>query len=256
MTADWEKIGRLIGEGRRIVAFTGAGISTESGIPDYRSKGGIWDRFRPVFFDEFLASEEKRQEYWALKAELYERFGQAVPNDGHRAIAELERMGKLKGVITQNIDGLHQRAGNTPEKVLELHGSVREIICLSCQCLQDWEPVFARVKAGEKSPKCHECGGHLKPNTVSFGQALDPGVLAAARGWVHDCDLLLAVGSTLAVEPAASLPFFAKQNGAKLVIVTLSETPLDDSADVCCSAGAGETLRRAVEYCKSGGMIK
>ncbi|MCK5580027.1 MAG: NAD-dependent deacylase [Candidatus Omnitrophica bacterium] len=229
-----------------IVVFTGAGISTESGISDYRSKGGIWERFVPVTIQEFLASEEKRKIYWQRKLELFETFGDAKPNQGHYMIVRLEKMGKLKGIITQNIDGLHQLAGSCGDKILEIHGSNRETICLSCGDLRPWEDVYKRLKSGEEVPLCLKCKGFLKPNTISFGQALDQDVLRESMEWASQCDLMLAIGSTLVVEPAASLPRIAKQNGAKLVIITLSETPLDAIADLKISAGIGETLSAAL----------
>ncbi len=227
----------------RIVVFTGAGISTESGISDYRSKGGLWDRFQPVTIQEFLADPEKRREYWRRKRELYGQMREAKPNAGHLAIARLEKRGKLLGVITQNIDGLHQQAGNT--RVLELHGTNREVICLSCRETQPFEPVFERLISGEEVPVCGRCGGLLKPNTISFGQALDPRVLDEAEEWASRCDLMIAVGSTLVVEPAASIPRMAKSHGARLVIVNRDPTPLDPLADLVLHGEAGALLDRA-----------
>ena len=243
---DIEKLARLIERSSKIVAFTGAGISTESGVPDYRSKGGLWDRFRPVTIQEFLESEEKRAEYWAYKFGFIEELKDAKPNEGHKAIVALEKMDRLQGVVTQNIDRLHQAAGISPDKVLELHGNSLETVCLECHEVRPWEEVHERLKKGEKAPLCLTCGGLLKPNTISFGQNLDPDVLAKAYRWVKNCDLLLAVGSTLIVEPAASLPVTAKQYGAKLVIITLSSTPLDDFADLKIEAKIGVTLSSAV----------
>ena len=223
--------------------MTGAGISTESGIADYRSKGGLWDRFQPVTIQEFLASEEKRREYWQQKMELYESLETCRPNHGHQAIVNLDRMGKLQGVVTQNIDGLHQMAGLSQEKILEIHGTNRETLCLSCGDITSWQEVFLRLKKGEPAPRCLRCGGLLKPNTISFGQSLNPDVLQTAVAWSRQCDVFWAIGSTLVVEPAASLPRIAKQNGAKLVILTLSETPLDSMADVKILGRIGETMQ-------------
>ena len=237
----------FIHDASQILVFTGAGISTESGISDYRSKGGLWDRFKPVTFQEFLSSSQKRQEYWQTRLELYESLPRASPNPGHKMIVELERQGKLKGIITQNIDGLHQLAGSRPEKILELHGSLREIICLNCNDVQAWQPVYERLKTGETAPLCLGCGGLLKPNTISFGQALKPHVLTQAIEWAKTCDLLLVLGSTLVVEPAASIPKIAHSHGAKLVIVTLSETPLDEIAAVKITAPIGSTLTQALK---------
>ena len=178
--------------------------------------------------------------------ELYESLKEAQPNAGHKAIVELERLGRLKGIITQNIDGLHQMAGSSPEKILELHGNNRETICLSCRDLNPWQEVYGRLKKGEQAPVCLKCGGLLKPNTISFGQSLDSDVLNRAFQWSQDCDLLLAIGSTLAVEPAASIPRLAKQKGARLVIITLSDTPLDQMADLKIKSGAGQCLQEAI----------
>ena len=241
------KLAKFIFQSQKIVVFTGAGISTESGISDYRSKGGIWDRFQPVTIQEFLASEEKRIEYWKTKSELYESFLTAKPNKGHFSIAKIQQVGKLRGLITQNIDGLHQMAGVDQDKTCELHGTNRETICLSCSALTSWQETFQRLKAGEKAPRCLACNGLLKPNTISFGQTLDPVVLQRSVEWSRDCDFLLALGSTLIVEPAASLPRLAKRAGAKLVIITLSPTPLDDLADVSLKAPIGETMGNALE---------
>lgn len=237
MQEEIEKLADYLRKCEKIVVFTGAGISTESGIPDYRNKGGLWDRFQPVTYQEFLSSEEKRKEYWLHKKELMEKLLTAQPNPGHLFVAELEKKHKkLLGVITQNIDGLHQIAGNSREKVLELHGTNRTIRCLSCEKSVSFEKILKRIQAGEESPNCIHCEGILKPDTISFGQSLNPEILSKSFSWARDCDLCLCLGSTLIVEPAASIPLAAKQSGAKLVIVNLSLTPLDSIADlVVCS---------------------
>lgn len=241
-----ENFSQLIKESNYIVIFTGAGISTESGISDYRSKGGLWKKFQPVTIQEFLASKEKRKEYWLSKRDLYDSLGDAQPNEGHLAISRLEIQGKLHGLITQNIDGLHELAGNSSEKIVNLHGTNRQTICLSCKEITPWQHVYKRLKGGEESPLCKTCGGLLKPNTISFGQNLDSNALNKAVKWSQECDLMVALGSTLVVEPAASLPRIAKQNGAKLVIVTLSETPLDDLADIKVEASVGEIMKQVI----------
>lgn len=243
-TKEIQKLRSLIEEGLKIVVFTGAGISTESGISDYRSKGGIWDRFQPITIQEFLADEGKRREYWRRKKEMYAAMRNAQPNIGHLAIARLERSGKLMGVITQNIDGLHQKAGN--QKILELHGTNREVLCLQCHKIDPFEPVYQRLLAGEEIPLCQACGGLLKPNTISFGQELDPAVLEQAVAWMRSADLVLAVGSTLIVEPAASLPRLAQRSGAKLVILNRDPTPLDSVATLVIQETAGPVLQAAV----------
>lgn len=243
---DTDRLSRFLSQAERIAVFTGAGISTESGIPDYRSKGGLWDRFRPVTFQEFLASEAKREEYWAYKLDFMERVMRSFPNPAHEALVKIEKKGKLKGIVTQNIDGLHQKAGTSREKIVELHGTNWETICLDCGDLRPWDEAHEKLKRGEKIPLCKICRGLLKPNTISFGQPLDMTVYGRAKRWMEDCDLILAIGSTLIVEPAASLPLYARQCGAKLVIITLSATPLDEMAEMKVSVPAGEILSKAM----------
>ncbi|MDP3921015.1 MAG: NAD-dependent deacylase [Candidatus Omnitrophota bacterium] len=235
----------LIAASDQIVIFTGAGMSTESGVSDYRSQGGLWQRYQPVTIREFLTDEEKRREYWLRKKEMYTEMRRAKPNIGHTAIAKLEQKGKLLGVITQNIDGLHQMAGN--KHILEIHGTNREAICLDCNCVIPFDPVFARLAGGEDIPLCKDCGGLLKPNTISFGQALDPDVIDKAFDWARRSDLFLAVGSTLIVEPAASIPRAAKSAGKPLVIVNRDPTPLDGMADLVISATIGPLLDTVVK---------
>ncbi len=237
----------FIRQSHKIIVFTGAGISTESGISDYRSKGGLWDRFQPVTIQEFVKSQEKRKEYWRTKLELYASLEHAKPNAGHLSIAQLDKLSKLKGVITQNIDGLHQMAGLNKQMIVELHGTNRETICLLCNDITSWQEVYKRLLNKEEAPLCQKCGGLLKPNTISFGQALDPAVLNQAVRWSQSCDLILSLGSTLVVEPAASLPRIAKANGAKLAIVTLSETPLDGLADLKIEAAIAMTMLETME---------
>ncbi len=239
------RLAEVIRAAERLVVFTGAGISTESGLSDYRSKGGLWDRFRPVYFQEFLSSESAREEYWARKKEFYGELKKARPNAAHLAVARLAKRKSFLGVITQNIDGLHQEAGVPSEKILELHGNNRRTLCLSCGAEEGWEATHDRLLKGEKAPRCRVCNGLQKPATVSFGESLDAAVLQKAYAWSRGCDLMLCVGSTLVVEPAASLPRLAKESGAKLVIVNMSETPLDGAADLVIRARAGEALAAA-----------
>ncbi len=241
------QLAEMISKADDVVVFTGAGISTESGISDYRSKGGRWERFTPVTIQQFMESHEKRKEYWRMKHDLLESLRDAKPNDGHRAIAALERIGKLKGLITQNIDGLHQAAGNTREKTIEIHGSNLQTVCLSCADLQPWQEVYKELKDGVEVPLCEKCRGFLKPNTISFGQSLDQVLLQKAFDWAADCDLFLAIGSTLLVEPAASIPKSAKSYGATLCIVTLSETPLDSFADLKIAEPTGPVFKGVIE---------
>lgn len=227
---------------RRIVVFTGAGISTESGIRDYRSQGGIWQRFQPVTIQEFLSDDGKRRLYWQRKLALYEENKDARPNAGHQAVVKLEERGQLLAVITQNIDGLHRMAGTSPEKLLEIHGTNLEVICLSCGVVHPWRHAYERLVKGEDAPACNDCGGWLKPNTISFGQNLNPDILSTSFRHAADCDLMIVLGSSLVVEPAASIPRAAKEHGAKLVIITQSETPLDHLADLKITAPIGKTL--------------
>jgi NAD-dependent deacetylase len=233
-----QQLSEMIKTSSKIVAFSGAGVSTESGISDYRSQGGLWERYQPVTIQEFVSSEEKRREYWLRKKEMYAQILLAKPNPAHLALAALEKEGKLLGVITQNIDGLHRDAGN--KNVLEIHGTNREVICLDCKQIGPFDPVYERLLQGEEIPLCQSCEGLLKPNTISFGQALDFEVLDLAVEWSRKCDLMLALGSTLIVEPAASIPRMAKQARAKLAIINREPTPLDAIADLVVTGSVGE----------------
>lgn len=226
----------LIERHQKILCFTGAGISTESGIRDYRSQGGLWKEYRPVTLQEFLDSEDMRIEYWRRKKETFPSMQKAKPNSGHFAIAELEKQGKLLGLVTQNIDGLHAKAGNT--KIIEIHGTNMETICLNCGMIESSAKVFPRLEK-EAAPRCLKCGGFLKPNTISFGQDLRAADLQQAFQWAKQCDLLLCIGSSLVVEPAASIPVRAKQYGATLVILNSESTPLDRFADLVIHAQIG-----------------
>lgn len=219
----------LIGGSRRILAFTGAGVSTPSGIPDFRSPGGVWSRFQPVTIQEFVSSDEGRRRYWEMRRLMWPDFVRARPNVVHGALARLEADGRLLGVVTQNIDGLHQMGGC--RKVVELHGTNRRVTCLSCQREEDMASVQAAL-AKDQVPCCASCGGWLKAATISFGQALKPDVLREAFALAASCDLLLALGSSLVVYPAAALPEAARSAGAKLILVNRDETPLDHLAQV------------------------
>ena len=227
------------------VAFTGAGISTESGIPDFRSPGGIWSQSQPVYFEEFLVDAAARYEYWRQKAVAHRDFFDSAPNLGHQILAAWEQDRNLRGVITQNIDGLHQLSGS--EQVLELHGTARFISCLDCEARFDASPLVAQFLADDAVPACQRCGGLLKHATISFGQSLDPQVLQTATDWTRAADLYFAIGSSLVVQPAATLPQFAKQAGSKLIIINREATPLDDLADIVIHDSIGETLRRINE---------
>ena len=240
-----QQIARYLSESRRVVAFTGAGISTESGVADFRSPGGVWSKYQPVMFQDFLASAEARRQYWRMKKEGYWEMRRARPNAGHRALARLEAAGKLVAVITQNIDGLHQDAGS--RRVVELHGTSRSVVCLQCAARFDPDAIQAQLESGEEIPLCDRCGGPVKPATVSFGQVLPEEVLSEAFQLATSADLMLAIGSSLVVEPAASLPLQAKRNGARLVILNKTETPLDPIADVVLCEPIGESLAAVVK---------
>lgn len=233
-------VASLLRESRCAIAFTGAGISTESGIPDFRSPGGLWARNPPVPYDEFVRSREARVRFWRQRREVYRDLLAARPNSGHIALARLEQLGRLKAVVTQNIDGLHQEAGS--RSVIEIHGTARIIACIRCR--KEWDPevVTAWVDAGNDAPNCDECGAPLKSRTISFGQAMPVEEMRAAGELSRHADLYLAIGSSLVVEPAASLPRLAKDYGAKLVIVNNEPTPLDWKADVVIRAPIGPTL--------------
>lgn len=228
-------------ESSAATAFTGAGISTESGIPDFRSPGGVWEKYQPVYFDDFMASAESRHEYWRQKCEAHREFADSQPNIGHRVLAQWEQAGRLQAVITQNIDGLHQLAGS--QNVLELHGTVREVACMDCGKRLEVEPLVQRFLNTDVVPPCPECDGRLKHATVSFGQALPADVLQQSAQAARQCDLFFALGSSLVVEPAASLPRIAKQNGARLVIINRDSTDQDSSADAVLHAPLGESLQ-------------
>ena len=237
---DWRQVAQWLCEAGSAVAFTGAGISTESGIPDFRSPGGVWSKSQPVMYDDFLRSAEARREYWRQKCESHADFSAARPNAGHGALARWEEAGLLWGVITQNIDGLHQDAGS--RNVLELHGTSRAIECLECHRRYDPGPLVKEFLATGAVPACDACGGLLKHATISFGQALPPEVLEEAARRSRECGLFLAIGSSLVVEPAASLPRLAHAAGAKLVIVNRDPTGLDGQADLVLRGSIGSVL--------------
>jgi NAD-dependent deacetylase len=235
-------IAAKIRKGGRNIVFTGAGISTESGIPDYRSQGGIWDKFRPVYFDEFMSSRQSREEYWRRWVTLYQGITAARPNSAHMALAGLHEIGLLQALITQNVDGLHQASGLPDEIITELHGNTRRIRCMSCSTISPVEEVHQRLAAGDSAPEC-KCGGYLKPDTISFGQAMPMEEVQRAVRLSQTSDFFLVVGSTLLVQPAAQMPYYAKNNGAFLAVINLSETPCDDTCDVLIRHEAGTVLQ-------------
>jgi len=246
-----EKVKRLadfILQSKKTVVFTGAGVSTESGIPDFRSPGGIWSRFDPDDFtiDKFLYSPETRDRQWRflVKSGL---FKEVEPNDAHKTIAWLEKIGKLACVITQNIDNLHQRAGNDPSRVYELHGNMSYMSCLSCGKRYSLEEIVDKFADSPHAPVCENCRGILKSEVVYFGEALPHRTLVEASHHAATCDLFIVIGSSLVVYPAAFLPSYAKDAGAKLVIINMSDTPFDSEADLLIRTPAGQAMRALKE---------
>ncbi len=235
----------LLGASRRILVFTGAGISTGSGIPDFRGPNGVWKKRQPVYFDDFLASEQKRVEYWDYKAEAWESFREARPNAVHESIVQLERLGRLAAVVTQNIDGLHQAAGTSADKLLEVHGTNRQVECVVCGSRRDPEEPVARFNAMRSTPLC-ECGGWLKFATISFGQALNEGVLQAAFAAAEGADLALSLGSTLSVNPACRIPERVATLGRPYVVINRGETDHDRLASLRLEGDVGEILPTSV----------
>jgi NAD-dependent deacetylase len=237
---------RLIETARRAVVFTGAGISTESGIPDFRSPGGIWTRMAPIDFAAFLASEEARRETWRRRFAMEETFRAARPNRGHRAVAALVRRGKAAAVITQNIDGLHQASGIPGERVIELHGNTTYAHCLDCARRYELDALRAAFERDATAPLCEACGGFVKTATVSFGQAMPVHAMRRAETETIAADLFIVAGSSLVVYPAAGFPELAKRYGATLVIINREATGLDRIADLVLHRAIGETLGAAV----------
>ncbi|MCF8062038.1 MAG: Sir2 family NAD-dependent protein deacetylase [Deltaproteobacteria bacterium] len=243
-----EKSAKLLGEARGVLAFTGAGLSTESGIPDFRSPGGIWDRYDPSDFDfhRIVSSDRAREAYWKMSTEFYGTMKDARPNPAHFALRELEETGRLSAIVTQNIDNLHQKAGSSPEKVIEIHGTAFRVSCLDCGRTYARDAIEARLAAGESLPACDDCSGILKPATISFGQAMPREAMEESLRLAEACDLCLVLGSSLVVYPAASVPARAHESGARLLIINRDTTPLDDLADVVIHDSVGELLPRIV----------
>jgi len=225
-----------------ILPFTGAGISTECGIPDFRSPGGIWTKNQPIPFDAFVASQEMRDEAWRRRFVMEDKFGKAKPGRGHLALASFYRAGKAPAVVTQNIDNLHQASGIAPRDVVELHGNTTYATCLDCGECYDLGWVKQRFDAsGERAPDCR-CGGYIKTATVSFGQAMPDDAMQRAEQLTMQCDLFLAIGSSLVVWPAAGFPLMAKRNGASLVIINREPTEFDELADLVVRHDIGDVL--------------
>ena len=236
-------------EAENVVIFTGAGMSTDSGIPDFRSPGGVWTRMAPIMFQDFIASEENRIEAWRRKFAMSDELGTPHPNDGHRAVAQLVANGKVSAVITQNIDNLHQDSGIPEDKIIELHGNGSYAVCLDCGLRHELNDIRAAFEGGNMSaaPGCQNCGGMVKTATVSFGQAMPEVQMKRAESATLTCDLLIAIGSSLQVFPAAGFPVMARHNGALLVILNREPTELDDAASLVINEEITPTLQNLLK---------
>ena len=254
---DIERLAQLIVEAKKIVVFTGAGISTESGIPDFRGPDGVWSKYDPEEFtiQKFLSSPAARKTHWKMLTESG-LIAETDPNAAHYATAELHQLGKLDCVITQNVDNLHQKAGVPEDRVFELHGNMKRVVCLSCHKHFPWSKILQKVEEGIEVPDCPDCHGILKPDAVFFGEALPQETLMEATRRAQSCDLFIVIGSTLIVYPAAYMPTYAKQAGAKLAIVNLTPTPLDHYSTVVIHGKAGETMSEVMKKVKPALQVK
>lgn len=243
-----ETVRDWVREARRIVALTGAGISTDSGIPDFRGPQGVWTKNpeaeKQATIQHYMADPDVRRRAWLSRLE--HPAWRAEPNEGHKALVELERRGCLDTIITQNVDGLHQRAGSSPERVVEVHGTIWDVVCMSCGERAAMERALARVRSGEEDPACRSCGGILKSATISFGQALVPADIIRAREAARRADLMLAIGTTLAVYPVAGVVPEAKEVGARVIIVNAESTAMDQLADAVLRGPIGTILPRLI----------
>lgn len=246
MTDQVAELANLLRASRQTVIFTGAGMSTESGIPDFRSPGGIWTKMMPVEFQDYISDPGARRVSWQRRFEMEETWNKLVPNDGHRVVAELVAMDKVSHVITQNIDALHQAAGVADEKVIELHGNTRYAKCLDCDRRVEIADIRAHFEKHGDAPGCAACGGIVKTATISFGQPMPEKEMARAQAATLACDLMLVLGSSLAVYPAAGFPLLAKRNGAGLAILNRDQTPQDRYADLVLNAEIGPTMRAVI----------
>lgn len=236
------RLRELVDAAETVLPFTGAGISTECGIPDFRSPGGLWTKMKPIDFGDFLASREARDESWRRRFVMEEQFGAAKPGRGHLALAALYRQGKVPAVVTQNIDNLHQNSGIAASHVVELHGNTTYATCLDCAKRYELPWVREKYEASGRSPDCPGCGGYIKTATVSFGQAMPEGPMQRAQELAESCDLFLVIGSSLVVWPAAGFPLVAKRNGARLAIINRDPTEFDEIADLVVRHDIGATL--------------
>lgn len=239
----------LIQTSRKILIFVGAGLSTESGIPDFRSPGGVWDKYDPsdFYFDRIVSSESAREKYWQMSTEFWDTMKDAMPSRGHFAILKLEAMGRLTGIVTQNIDNLHHKTGNAPENIIEIHGNAFTVSCLSCRKKYDRALIQERLQSGVKVPYCDDCSGILKPDTVSFGQSMPEDKMAKAYRLAEECDLCIVLGSSLVVYPAAYIPMHAVEKGAKLMIINRDGTGLDSKAALVVHDSIGKVFGEMVD---------
>ncbi len=240
------KLARMIDDARTVVVFTGAGISTESGIPDFRSPGGVWSRMQPIYFQDFVASEDKRREAWTRVFSGAAGWTGASPNAGHAAVARLVASGKVAAVITQNVDNLHQDSGVPDDQIIELHGNASYAKCLECGSRYELAALRDPFEKGGVIPACRWCGGLIKTATISFGQSMPDGPMAEAQAQSLACDLFLVLGSSLAVYPAAGFPLLAQRNGARLVIVNRDPSDLDGYADLVLNDEIGPVMTEVV----------
>lgn len=238
----------MINKADKILVFSGAGLSTESGIPDFRSPGGLWEKYDPsdFYFERILSDEKVREKYWEMSTESYGAMKDALPNRAHMAVKKLEDMGKLLAVVTQNIDHLHHKAGNSPEKIIEVHGTAFSVSCLNCGKKYNRDEIEDRISSGIKVPYCDECSGILKPDTISFGQAMPQDRMTQAMICAGECDLCIVLGSSLVVYPAASIPSHAVTNGARLIIINRDKTSLDPDADLVIHESVSMALEHMV----------
>ncbi|HEU4661532.1 MAG TPA: Sir2 family NAD-dependent protein deacetylase [Pseudolabrys sp.] len=242
------RLEKLIEQADFVLPFTGAGISTECGIPDFRSPGGLWSKIQPIPFDAFLASQEMRDETWRRRFVLADAIGQPEPGRGHRALASLYKTRKVRAVITQNIDNLHQESGIPPADVVELHGNTTYAVCLECARRYELGWVRETFETTGRAPNCGACGGYIKTATISFGQAMPEEAMRRAEDLTLRCDLFLAIGSSLVVWPAAGFPLTAKRKGAHLVIINREATEFDDFADLVIRQDIGDVLAPFIRH--------
>ena len=249
-----KKGAELIRRSKNILVFSGAGLSTESGIPDFRSPGGLWEKYNPsdFIYQRLLTDEKAREKYWRMSTEFYDMMNNAQPNRAYLAINELENMGKLLAIVTQNVDHLHHKAGNSPDKIIEIHGTAFSVSCQNCGRKYDRAEIERHLKAEFKVPYCNDCSGFLKPDTISFGQSMPADKMSLSFKYAAESDLCIVLGSSLVVYPAAAVPERAVESGAKLMIINRDITHLDRSADLAIHDSLSKALESIMEVCGRG----